>query len=99
LRLGNREVVCENEFNVDVAVEEFVNRFIPFSVEFLETCGIPPILVEKTICEVGDFTKEVKIVLEDHVESDNGYSSHRQNDGENRLHQRHLLAVLKHLFT
>ena len=43
--------VPDDELQVDMAVEEHMNRFVPLAIELLVGAGIPPILVELPIVQ------------------------------------------------
>ena len=49
--LGHRFAlfVFYHEFEVDVAVEEEMNWFVPFTVELLVSVTIPPVLVKLSV--------------------------------------------------
>ena len=52
---------------IDVAQEEVMHRSVPVAGELIPGDGVPPIGVESSVCEVGDFGEEVEDAFPDHV--------------------------------
>jgi len=48
--------------------EEVVDRDIPLSREFKPVCAIPPVRVEVSVREAGDFSESTENVFEDYKE-------------------------------
>lgn len=60
-----------------VTLEETVHRNVPLSGEFKPVCGVPPVRVEVSICETGDFGEGAKNILKDD-EEDEEESDHKR---------------------
>jgi hypothetical protein len=54
---------------VDVAEEEVVNWTVPIACELIPRYTVPPVCIEPTIREVGEFCKKVQDTLPDNVPS------------------------------
>ena len=49
----------DQQLQVYVAVEEQVDRFVPFAVELFIGRRVPPILIESAIVQLGDFSEYI----------------------------------------
>ena len=58
---------------IHVLIKPIMNWFIPFSIELLKSCGIPPVLIKLPIIKLSDFGKEVGQTLK---------SKYKHNDNQ-----------------
>lgn len=71
--------VSDYHLEVHMAVEEVVHGFVPFSVEFLEGCGVPPVLIELPMIKLRNLRKEVRKALKHHNKHHHNQQSRRQH--------------------
>lgn len=55
---------------VDVSTEEMVDGDVPFTTEFKPVAAIPPVGIEMSICEAGNFGEGAEEVFEDYEEDE-----------------------------
>ena len=68
LCIFDRLFVPEDSFKINMSIKKFVNRSIPFAVEFFKTASIPPVLVKHPISEASNLCEEVQVIFEYHME-------------------------------
>lgn len=49
-------------------IQEKVNWLIPFSIEFLVSCRIPPIFIKLAVTQLGDLCENIRYGLKDNIE-------------------------------
>lgn len=67
-------------------IQEKVHGLIPFSIELLIGCRIPPILIEFPVGELGNFRKNIRNWLKHDVKHQDQQESAGEHASKNQLH-------------